>query len=58
MGKITWGIGKTRIELDAHRCQPFLRKSSVQRALNGKVQKGLNQIDMFKTFLNVAKSII
>ena len=27
----TWGIGMTRIEFDAHRCQSFLRKMSVQR---------------------------
>ena len=29
----TWGIGIRRIELDAHRCQKFVRKITVKRAL-------------------------
>ena len=33
VGIITWGIGIRKIELDAHRCQPFSRKITVKREL-------------------------
>ena len=36
---ITWGRGKTRMVLEAYRCQTCFCKMSVQRALYRKVQK-------------------
>ena len=59
MGIITWGIGITRTELDAHHCRTFLRRMSVQKStLSLKCKSGLilqNQPDIYKTSLNVAK---
>ena len=42
MGIITWGIGMTRIELDAHRCQIFLCKMSVEGALYCLIAKAVH----------------
>ena len=50
-------IGISRIELDAHRCQTFLCKKC-KKPFIGKVPRWfdfINQTDMFKTSLNVAK---
>ena len=59
MGIITWGIGITRIELDAHCCQLVLHKISTSRSLTiVKVQKRYDlivQTDMVQILLNVAK---
>ena len=55
---ITWYLGKRRIELGAHRCQTYMRKMSVQRALYCLVAKAarfLNRTDIVKTSVNVEK---
>ena len=58
VGKLTWGIGITRIELEAHRCQHFWVRCRCMKHFIGKVQKRfdfINRTDMSKTLLNVAK---
>ena len=58
MGIIAWGIGITRIELDAHRSLTFCLRCRCKEHLIGEEQRRrfnfINRTDIVKTLLTVA----